>query len=86
MRAELLQDIKATGGEESSSTERYRTLLGELTTSQEQLESHAVLISALFNEVAVPYCLWDLALCLLRHSGLDAPDEVRKLWKSIIYR
>lgn len=73
-------------GEGSASAERYHTLLSELTASQEMLESRVVLISALFNEVAVPYCLWDLALCLLRHSGLEAPDEVRKLWKSIIYR
>ena len=51
-----------------------------------RLEKRLLPISDLFNEVTLPCHLWDLALCLLHHSGLEAPDAVRKLWKSIIYR
>ncbi len=65
---------------------RNANYLGDLNNTIYLLESKLIPISTLFNEIALPYNLWGIALCLLHHSGLDAPDAVRKLWKSILYR
>ena len=60
--------------------------LSEINRLIHIIEKKLLSISELFNDILLPFNLWTLALCLLQHSGLDAPDAVKKLWKSIIYR
>eukprot|EP01038_Epipyxis_sp_PR26KG_P007824 gene7824-10628_t len=43
-------------------------------------------ITILYNDVSVPYKLWEVCLMLLHASKTSNPDMVKRLWKSIIYR
>jgi hypothetical protein len=60
--------------------------LNALEEMIKKLENELFTISNLFNDVSLPFKLWELGLCLIHYSGLNAPDAAKKLWRSVIYR
>jgi hypothetical protein len=63
-----------------------RNMLTSCEEATAKLQLQLVSISELFNDICLPFKLWELALCLIHYSGLEAPDAAKKLWRSLIYR
>lgn len=83
---EAYNEVKVRQSEYQYNRNSAEPSAAEVNNILNVLEMKLMSISDLFNDVLLPFNLWTLALGLLQHSGLDAPDAVRKLWKSIVYR
>jgi hypothetical protein len=73
-------------GEEAPMSESQKRSMDALSDIILKLKVKLVSISSLFNDIAMPYKLWEISLLLMHTTRTDNPQLAMKLLRSIIYR
>ena len=67
-------------------TEQQRRQVQQMHRAEERCRSQLLGVTELFQDICLPYKLWEACLLLLHVSKHDGLDLILRLWRSIVYR